>query len=204
MVALVDCNNFYASCERVFRPDLIDKPVIVLSNNDGCAIAMSDEAKLLGVKMGSPAFMIENLIKKHQIAVFSSNYTLYHDFSNRITKILSSFVPIIEIYSIDECFLDLSNLNHINHEKLASEIKQTIKQWTGIPVTVGIAKTKTLAKIANRFAKKTKKHSGIHVLDTQEKTDEALQSIEIGKVWGIGRQYEKMLLKQCKHCCGFR
>ncbi len=154
MYALVDCNNFYCSCERVFNPRLIGKPVVVLSNNDGCVIARSEEAKLLGIVMGTPAFMIDSFLKKHDVAVFSSNYTLYGDMSARIMSILRSFVPGLEIYSIDEAFLDLQHLPFQNLFTLGMKIKDTILQCAGIPVTVGIASTKTLAKMANRHAKK--------------------------------------------------
>ena len=154
MFALVDCNNFYASCERVFNPSLEGKPVIVLSNNDGCAIARSEEAKACGIEMGMPAFMLEEIIKQHHVNVFSSNYTLYGDMSNRVINILGTFSPAIELYSIDEAFLDLSGINDRAPDQLGITLRKTIKQYTGIPVTIGIAPTKTLAKMANRYAKK--------------------------------------------------
>ena len=152
MIALLDCNNFYASCERVFRPDLIEKPVIVLSNNDGCVIARSDEVKKMGVKMGTPVFKIRDLIVKNNISVFSSNFALYGDISRRIMKILQNTVSDLEIYSIDEAFIDFIYKSDIEYESLNLVCK--IMQWTGIPVSVGISTTKTLAKIANHFAKK--------------------------------------------------
>jgi len=195
MFALVDCNNFYASCERVFNPALEGKPVIVLSNNDGCAIARSKEAKAIGIKMATPAFMLEDLIKEHDVKVFSSNYTLYGDMSSRVMEILSSFTPSIEYYSIDEAFLDLSELKYQDMTELAVKIRQTIKQYTGLPVTVGIAPTKTLAKLANRFAKKKKLTPGIHCLLDPVQIQEVLDHSKISEVWGIGRQHEKLLLR---------
>ncbi|MFN0274918.1 MAG: Y-family DNA polymerase [Chitinophagales bacterium] len=195
MIALIDCNNFYASCERVFRPELHNKPVVVLSNNDGCAIAMSDEAKAIGIRMGTPIHLIPELIKEHNVHVFSSNYTLYGDFNRRIVNILNTFVNKIEIYSIDECFVDLSEFRYKELEKFAFEIRQTIMQYTGIPVSIGIAKTKTLAKMANRIVKKTNKSYGVCYLNTQEKINEVLSFTEIGNVWGVGAQYEKLLIK---------
>ena len=152
MIALLDCNNFYASCERVFRPDLIKKPIIVLSNNDGCVIARSDEVKKMGIKMGSPVFKIRDLIVENNIAVFSSNFALYGDISRRIMKILQNTVFDLEIYSIDEAFIDFIYKTDIEYESLNLVCK--IMQWTGIPVSIGISTTKTLAKIANHFAKK--------------------------------------------------
>jgi DNA polymerase V len=195
MIALVDCNNFYASCERVFAPKLNNKPIVVLSNNDGCVIARSNEAKELGIAMGAPAFQIKEVIEKHKVSVFSSNYVLYGDLSNRVHKTLAEFTPEIEVYSIDECFLNLSGFQYIdNLDNYGLTIRNTVKRNTGIPVSVGIAPTKTLAKIANRYAKKHKRIYGVHVLDTPEKTKEALQATEIGDVWGIGRQYARKLI----------
>ncbi len=195
MFALVDCNNFYASCERVFNPSLEGKPVIILSNNDGCAIARSEEAKSIGIKMATPAFMLEDLIKRYDVKVFSSNYTLYGDMSSRVMDILSGFTPNIEYYSIDEAFLDLSGLQYQDAAELAVKIRQTIKQYTGIPVTVGMAPTKTLAKLANRFAKKKKSTPGIHCLADPIQIQEVLDHSKIGEVWGVGHQHEKLLLK---------
>ena len=157
MYALVDCNNFYVSCERLFDPKLAKKPIIVLSNNDGCAIARSEEAKTLGIDMGTPAFMIRDLIEKNEVKVFSSNYTLYGDMSDRVMQTIGSFVPGMEIYSIDEAFLDMHDLNFADLLSIGAEIRTTVKRNIGIPVTVGIAPTKTLAKMANRFAKKKRK-----------------------------------------------
>jgi DNA polymerase V len=191
--ALVDCNNFYASCERVFNPKMNNRPVVVLSNNDGCVIARSQEAKDLGIKMGAPAFMMEKELERNNVAVFSSNYALYGDISNRVIKVLTDFSPNVEMYSIDECFLDLANFNYTNLEEYANKIRQTVYQYTGIPVSVGIAKTKTLAKLANRYAKKHKRDIGVHILDTPETVEAALKSTDIGDVWGIGGQYAKYL-----------
>jgi DNA polymerase V len=193
MIALVDCNNFYASCERVFNPKLNNRPVVVLSNNDGCVIARSQEAKDLGIKMGAPAFQMEEFIEKNNVAVFSSNYALYGDLSNRVMKVLSQFSPNVEVYSIDECFLDLSNFDYTNLEEYAAKIRQTVYQYTGIPVSVGIAKTKTLAKLANRYAKKHKREIGVHIIDTPEMADAALKITDVRDIWGIGGQYAKFL-----------
>ena len=195
MIALVDCNNFYVSCERVFRPDLERKPVIVLSNNDGCAISISDEAKALGIKMAQPVHMAEDIIRKNAITMFSSNYTLYGDMSQRVMQTLREFVPRMEIYSIDEAFLDVTEVPAEELEDLAKKIKSTVKQFTGIPVSIGIAVTKTLAKMANRFAKKTKKHIGVHVMHDKKQTEEVLRYTQIGDVWGIGGQHAALLQK---------
>ena len=193
MFALVDCNNFYVSCERVFNPSLANKPVVVLSNNDGCVIARSNEAKALGIKMGEPAFKIQALIKKQDVKVFSSNYALYGDMSDRVTKTLLEFAPQLENYSIDESFLDLSNMPYHDLMEYGKMIRQKVQQYTGIPVCVGIAPTKTLAKIANRYAKKHRTGTGVCLLDNDIDTIIALQATDIEDVWGIGRQYAKFL-----------
>ena len=195
MIGLVDCNNFYVSCERVFRPDLEGKPVIVLSNNDGCAISISDEAKALGIRMAVPVHMVMDVVKKYGIYMFSSNYTLYGDMSDRVMKTIASFVPRMEIYSIDETFLDLSEVPAGQLESLAKKIKSTVKQFTGIPVSIGIAKTKTLAKMANRFAKKTKKHVGVHVMQHENPVLEVLKYMKVEDVWGIGSEHAQRLNK---------
>ncbi len=192
--ALVDCNNFYASCERVFNPKLEAKPVVVLSNNDGCIIARSNEAKALGIKMGVPAFEIKDIIEKQSIFVFSSNYTLYGDMSQRVMNTLALFSPDIEIYSIDEAFLDLSGLIYENLSEYGKKIKETIKQWTGMPVSVGIASTKTLAKIANHIAKKDKKYNGTSDFTSIPDIDKILKNVPVYDVWGVGRQHSKFLL----------
>ena len=155
MIALIDCNNFYASCERVFEPKLKNKPIVVLSNNDGCVIARSNEAKALGIKMGEPAFKRRDIFDKNNVSVFSSNFPLYSDFSARVMSVISQSVPSIEIYSIDEAFVDLTGIP--NKEIFSDNLRKKINQWVGIPVSIGIAPTKTLSKIANSIAKKDKK-----------------------------------------------
>jgi DNA polymerase V len=189
MFALVDGNNFYVSCERVFNPSLDNKPVIVLSNNDGCIISRSNEAKALGLKMGEPVFKRKDIIEKSNVTVFSSNYTLYGDLSNRMMKILATFTPEIEIYSIDEAFLNFQGFQY-NLNEYAIKIKNTIYKSIGIPISIGIGQTKTLAKIANKIAKK---HNGIFIIDSERIRDFAIRNTPIGDVWGIGRQYFKML-----------
>jgi DNA polymerase V len=196
MVALVDCNNFYASCERLFNPGLEGKPVVVLSNNDGCAVARSQEAKDLGVKMGQPAFQLRELIQNNNITVFSSNYTLYGDMSNRVMDGLREFTPNLEVYSIDEAFLDLSRMPY-DLEEYGSRIRRTIKKNTGIPVSVGIAPTKTLAKLANHIAKKHPQHKakGFFILDASNR-EKVLQKFPIAEIWGIGRKHAERIYKQ--------
>jgi DNA polymerase V len=194
MIAIVDCNNFYASCERVFNPKLEKKPVVVLSNNDGCVIARSEEAKKVGIQMGHPAFQAEEIFKKHNVQVFSSNYALYGDMSDRVYNTLSHFVPDAERYSIDEAFLNLDSLEgNFDMESYCSKIRSAVKQWIGIPVSIGVAATKTLSKIANKIVKKKKLPSGILILDTEEKINVALQEIDVEDIWGVGRQYAKLL-----------
>lgn len=188
MVALVDCNNFYASCERLFQPRYNGRPVVVLSNNDGCVIARSNEAKDLGIRMGEPFFKIEAGLKRAGVAVFSSNYSLYGDMSARVMTNLARFSPKVEVYSIDECFLDLTGFTEL--EAYAHRIRQTVIRNTGIPVSVGIAPTKVLAKVANKLCKRTQ---GVCVLDTDEKIREALENFEVGDLWGIGRASVKKL-----------
>lgn len=189
MYALVDCNNFYCSCERVFNPALNGRPVIVLSNNDGCAVSRSDEAKALGVEMAQPVFMIEDFLKKNNVAVFSSNYTLYGDMSDRVMKTMAAFVPRMEIYSIDEAFLDLHDLPYTDFLALGVKIRKTVLQHTGIPVCVGIAPTKTLAKMANRYAKKKYKDVGVFWAANDELINEMRAFTEVGDIWGIGSRY---------------
>ena len=193
MFALIDCNNFYASCERLFQPKVNNKPVVVLSNNDGCVIARSDEAKALGIVMGTPAYMSESLFKKNDVHVFSSNYTLYGDMSERVMKTLSLFIPRMEIYSIDEAFLDMSELEYADLLRLGLTIRKTIMQNTGIPVTLGIAPTKTLAKMANRYAKKKFKDVGVFYAANETLINEMLEFTEVENIWGIGRQYALLL-----------
>ena len=189
MIALVDCNNFYASCERVFNPKLEKKPVVVLSNNDGCIIARSNEAKKLGIKMGEPAFKIKKTIEQHNINVFSTNFALYGDLSNRVMSVLKSEVNLIEIYSIDEAFLDFSDYANIER---GVALGKKIKQWTGIPVSVGIAPTKVLAKVANHIAKKHTK-SGVFMFDNKDLIKRALNVFPVEGLWGVGRKHAKRL-----------
>ncbi len=198
MIALVDCNNFYASCERVFQPQLNNTPVVVLSNNDGCVIARSDESKALGIPMGAPFFKLKELVKQHQIKCFSSNFPLYGDMSSRVMQILSNFTPEIEIYSIDEAFLSLEGFKEEELEAYAAQMKKKVEQYTGIPISIGIAPTKALAKVANRIAKKFKERTkGVYLIDNEQKRIKALKWLKIEDVWGIGRQHSKRLqLKQ--------
>ena len=192
MYALADCNNFYASCERVFNPALNGKPIVVLSNNDGCVIARSNEAKAVGIKMGAPAFQIQLAIRTHNVHVFSSNFVLYGDMSRRVMNILSSYTPSHEIYSIDECFLDLSGIA-VDLKEYGLKMRRQVGRWTGIPLSVGIAPTKALAKAANRIAKKYPELKGVHVIDTETKRIKALKWTAVEDVWGIGRRYARKL-----------
>ncbi len=189
-IALIDVNNFYVSCERVFNPKLEGRPVVVLSNNDGCAVARSNEVKLLGVRMGQPWFQLKDLARKHGIIAFSSNYALYADMSNRVMNILSMFSPNQEIYSIDECFLDLTGFKRHNLIHYGQETRQRIKQWTGLPVCVGIGSTKTLAKLANHIAKKNPEFNGVCDLGAMPSQQQGdwFNKIEVGEIWGIGRR----------------
>ncbi len=194
MFALIDCNNFYASCERVFNPSLNGKPVVVLSNNDGCVIARSNEAKALGVPMGAPAFKFKDLMESGEVHVFSSNFALYGDMSNRVMTILGSFCPNMEIYSIDEAFLDFSGFELHDLEAIGFEMRKRVLQWTGIPVSVGFAPTKALAKVANRIAKKfTERTGGVYKIETEEQRIKALKWLKIEDVWGIGRRHARRL-----------
>ena len=195
MYALVDCNNFYVSCERLFNPRLEGRPVIVLSNNDGCAIARSEEAKALGIDMGTPPFMINELLKEHNVEIFSSNYTLYGDISDRVMKTLGTFVPRMEIYSIDEAFLDMHSMVYTDLLKLGIEIRKTITKNIGVPVCVGIAPTKTLAKMANRYAKKKRRTIGVHWAANDGLVQEMLAFTAVGDIWGIGRQRALLLTR---------
>lgn len=193
MYALVDCNNFYASCERVFQPSLQNKPVVVLSNNDGCVIARSQEAKALGIKMAQPLFQIKQLVQQHQIAVFSSNYALYGDMSRRVMGVLYTLVPKVEVYSIDEAFLQFDIQDERGLIEMAQYIWEEVKRQTGIPVSVGIGPTKTLAKIANRLAKKSSKANGKCVLVQPKHIEAALKRTDIADVWGLGKGHAKRL-----------
>lgn len=194
MFALIDCNNFYASCERVFQPQLNGKPVVVLSNNDGCVIARSNEAKAVGIPMGAPAFQNRHLFKQHKVQVFSANFPLYGDMSNRVMSILSDYTPEIEIYSIDEAFLDLSGFELYNLQNYGQDMRQRVLKWTGIPISVGIAPTKALAKVANRIAKKyPQRTKGVYLIDNEEKRLKALKWLKVEDVWGVGKQHAKRL-----------
>ena len=190
----MDCNNFYASCERVFNPALNGKPIVVLSNNDGCVIARSNEAKALGIKMGVPAYQIKDLVSSHEVAVFSSNYTLYGDMSGRVMSILAGLAPELEVYSIDEAFINLDGIQDI--QSLGTKIVNKVTCGTGIPVSLGIAPTKTLAKVANKFAKKYSAYNRLCIIDTEEKRIKALKLTDITDVWGIGRRQAAKLEKQ--------
>ena len=194
MIALVDCNNFFVSCERVFRPDLRNTPCVVLSNNDGCVIARSNEAKALGIKMGAPFYQVRQLLEDNGVAVFSSNYVLYGDMSRRVMTLLSACTPKLDIYSIDEAFMDMSGMG--NPEELsvyAHDIVKYITRGTGIPISLGIAPTRTLAKMASKFAKKYKGYHSVCMIDTDEKREKALKLFDIADVWGIGRRIARRL-----------
>lgn len=198
MIAIVDCNSFYCSCERLFRPDLEQKPVIVLSNNDGCIISRSDEAKDLGVEMAGPYFKAKPIIEKNNVAVFSSNYNLYGDLSWRVMETLRIMFgqEKVEVYSVDEAFINLDAVPPTEINAVAFQIKKTVEQWTGIKVSVGIAATKVLAKVANRLAKKNKAATNcIMVLDSNTKTIDALKKTKIDSVWGVGFSYAEKLKK---------
>ena len=196
MKAIVDCNNFYCSCERLFKPHLDKQPVVVLSNNDGCIVSRSDEAKKLGVEMAGPYFMAKPLIEKNNVAVFSSNYNLYGDLSWRVMETLRIMLgkKNVEVYSVDEAFIDLDIFPPEDLAAIAKEIRTTVEDWTGIKVSVGIAPTKVLAKLANRIAKKNKQKTDcITVLDTEEKIINALRQTPVGDIWGVGGQYAHKL-----------
>lgn len=196
--ALVDCNNFYVSCERVFAPKLQGRPVVILSNNDGCIIARSHEAKALGIPMGAPLFKARKDIQQHNIAVRSSNYALYGDMSSRVMSILADAAPDHEIYSIDECFLDLSGLGVPDLESWCRDIRQRVDQWTGIPVSVGLGASKTLSKMANRLAKLSTCDNGVFTL-SEGNADRYLDEIRVGDVWGIGHRWARMLVGKGFH-----
>ncbi len=191
MYALADCNNFYASCERVFEPHLARKPVVVLSNNDGCIIARSQEAKDIGFKMGEPIFKCRDLVKQHNVIVRSSNFSLYGDMSRRVMQTIRLFSPDVEVYSIDEAFIKLDGLRRIGRdfEQEMRRMRAAVLQWTGIPISIGIGKTKTLAKLANHYAKKTPEVGGVAKIP--KNANEMLREVEVGDIWGIGRQWSK-------------
>jgi DNA polymerase V len=192
MYALVDCNNFYASCERVFRPDLNGKPIVILSNNDGCIISRSDEAKAIGVAMGSPEFKVRDFLKQNNVFTFSSNYPLYGDLSNRVMRILEHFTPNLEIYSIDEAFLKFDGVTINDYHQYGLQMKNRVQKWVGIPISVGFAPTKALSKIANKIAKKfPTRTNGVYTIDTDEARTKALKWTKIEDVWGIGFRLSK-------------
>lgn len=193
--AIVDCNSFYCSAERVFRPELLGKPVVVLSNNDGCIISRSDEAKNFGVGMAGPYFMAKHLIDKYNIATFSSNYNLYGDMSLRVMDTLRTLSPSVEVYSVDEAFLDLSHISPKDIAEYSLHIKETTEQWTGISVSIGVAHTKTLAKMANNLAKKNKIDTNcVYILATEDDQRVALQQTRVGSIWGVGGAYATKLI----------
>lgn len=193
MYALVDCNNFYCSCERIFQPSLQHRAIVVLSNNDGCVISRSDEAKQMGIVMGTPAHIIQTQLKQQGVVVFSSNYTLYGDMSDRVMQTMARFVPAIEVYSIDEAFLDMHDMLYTDLGLLGLNIRRTLLRDTGIPVTIGIAPTKTLAKMANRYAKKHFKATGVFWAASETLVDDMLAQTPVSDVWGIGHQHALLL-----------
>ena len=194
MFALVDCNNFYASCERIFQPTLEDKAIAILSNNDGCVIARSNEAKALGLPMGAPAHKFASFFRQHNVRVFSSNYPLYGDMSQRVMDVLRQFTPEVEVYSIDEAFLHFEGFQHYDMEIYAQQMRKRVHKWTGMPVSIGLGPSKGLAKVANRIAKKfAAKTNGVYVIDSEEKRIKALKWLPIADVWGIGRQHARRL-----------
>ena len=190
-IALIDCNSFYVSCERLFNPKIKNVPVVVLSNNDGCVISRSTEAKKLGIKMGEPYFKVKELVRKNNVQIFSSNYSLYGDLSRRVMKVLKGFSDKIEIYSIDEAFIDLSHIKDENIEDYGKKIRERVLKWTGIPTSVGISCTKTLSKVANHVAKKNK--TGVIFL--KDNIDDVLKNFDISDIWGVGRQLSKLYIK---------
>ena len=190
-IALIDCNSFYVSCERLFNPKIKNTPVVVLSNNDGCVISRSTEAKKHGIKMGEPYFKVKELVRKNNVQIFSSNYSLYGDLSRRVMKVLKGFSDKIEIYSIDEAFIDLSHIKDENIENYGKKIRERVLKWTGIPTSVGISCTKTLSKVANHVAKKNK--TGVIFL--KDNIDDVLKNFDISDIWGVGRQLSKLYIK---------
>ncbi len=186
MYALVDCNNFFVSCERAFQPELEGRPVVVLSNNDGCVVARSNESKAMGIKMGTPFFKVKYLVDQGKLVVRSSNYTLYGDLSARVMSLLSEVAPKLEVYSIDEAFMNMDGVRDEDLPGICRDLIRRIRRWTGIPVSIGIASTKTLSKVANHFAKKYKGYRGVCVIDTDEKMRKALSLTPIDDVWGVG------------------
>ncbi len=200
MYALVDCNNFYASCERVFAPSLNHQPIVVLSNNDGCVVARSNEAKALGIPMGAPAFQYKALFQQHKVQVFSSNYALYGDMSSRVMNLLAEFTPEMEVYSIDEAFLKLEGFEKFSLTAHGAAMRRRVFKGTGIPVCVGMAPTKALAKVANRIAKKfPERTQSVYLMDSEEKRVKALKWLAVEDVWGIGRKHAQKLKAHAVH-----
>ncbi len=193
MFGLCDCNNFFASCERVFNPSLNGKPIVVLSNNDGCVIARSNEAKALGIKMGQPLYQIKNIVENGKVTIFSSNYNLYGDMSSRVFQTIKLYVPMMEIYSIDEAFIDLSGIDIDALQEFGRQLVRVVRRNTGIPISIGIAPTKTLAKVASKLCKQYPKLEGCCVMYRPEDILKVLTKFPIGDIWGVGRQYTKML-----------
>ena len=196
MYALVDCNNFFVSCERVFQPQLEGKAVVVLSNNDGCVVSRSNESKAMGIKMGTPFFKVRNLVDQGRLVACSSNYALYGDLSNRVMSLLADAVPKIEVYSIDEAFLHLEGIDPEGIKQLCRDIVSKVRKWVGVTVSVGVAPTKTLAKIASHFAKTYKGYRGVCMIDSEEKRLKALELTPVGDVWGIGRRFAPRLIEK--------
>jgi DNA polymerase V len=195
VIALVDCDCFYVSCERVFNPKLESRPVVVLSNNDGCVVARSKEAKALGIPMGAPRFQWEDVFCRHDVSVFSSNYELYGDLSRRVMDTLGQFSPEVEIYSIDEAFLRFPADGRTPCEAIAAQIRRRVKQYTGVPVSIGIGPTKTLAKVATEFAKKKGEYNGVFDITDHTSFDDFLEKLPVGDVWGVGRRYSELLTR---------
>lgn len=191
--ALVDCNNFYVSCERVFAPRLVGRPVIVMSNNDGCVVSRSDEAKALGIGMGQPVFQLQDIVQRHDVATLSSNYALYGDMSRRVMETLGQFTPDLEVYSIDEAFLELGGFRRVDPTTRCRQIQTTVERWTGIPVTIGIAPTKTLAKLANHLAKHSSRCKGVLDLTGSPHLSRALARTPVAQIWGVGPRFARRL-----------
>lgn len=194
--ALIDCNNFFASCEQVFRPDLQGKPIVVLSSNDGCVVARSQEARALGIPMGAPAFKYKQLFTEYGVHQFSANFHLYGDISRRITELLTGITPRLEVYSIDESFLDISQLEIADYARWGRIVRQQIGQWVGIPISIGIGPSKTLVKLASEHAKREPSHGGVVVLKTEQDIQEFLVKTPIEDIWGVGRKYAPRLRAQ--------
>ncbi|MCA9383347.1 Y-family DNA polymerase [Candidatus Dojkabacteria bacterium] len=193
MFALVDCNNFFVSCERVFQPHLEQKPTIVLSNNDGCVIARSNEVKKMGIPMGAPIHKYKHLLKQNNVKTFSCNFQLYGDFSNRVMSTIKAFAEDVQVYSIDEAFINLDLIHNVSHYEYAVELRNIIKQWVGIPTSIGMGPTKTLAKLTNEVAKKNEEFQGVLNYDDYSNKDELLERVEVGDIWGVGRRYAQFL-----------